>query len=215
MDNTLNYSTMLKNRYGEAFFINYLRSRQAPVTIRNSNQLHGMIIELLGYLRNQNDNRNAEVISSIENIAHLRRNTDDREQALDLLEHLGVHNVMPAPPRMIPESAFPAPTLRQTEDNDSIEKVSYLTGLPADAECPICLDNLDGNGYSTEKCRHFFHKQCLDHHCSGKRPCPCPICRRSLRFINRTGGKKRRTKKNRSNKKSKKTHKKSRASRKR
>jgi hypothetical protein len=227
MDNPVNYSTILKNKYGDNFLLNHLRSRGAPTSIRTGNQLYGILTELLNYIRSQNDTGNTAIISYIDNISTLR-NENDRAKAIELLEHLGLNNRMPVV-TTITQSAFTrtSPSLRfgereereAIEDNDNREKVSYLTTIPTDTECPICLDNITGSGYSTDKCHSFFHKQCLDRHCSDKRSCPCPICRRKLKFVNTgdiTGGiKKRHTKKSISMKKRRTKRRKSKVSRKR
>jgi len=232
MDNSLTYSTTLKSKYGPNFFTDYLRRRGAPLIIRNNNQLFGILRELLTYLQSKNDNSNATIITYIDNLSKLRYE-NDRAESLRLLENLGLNDgflprsaTLPTNvatlPTNVPLIATPnvpliatlptnvsviSPT--QTPGNtENIEKVSYLRGLPEDVECPICLEKLDGSGYSTEKCHNFFHKQCLESHCLGKINCPCPICRRALRFINKKGGKKvgkkRRTKKNKPSKKGKK-----------
>ncbi len=168
----LNSSTTLKSKYGDTFFINHLRSRGAPLTARNSNQLSGILDELLNYIRNKNDATNNEIVSYIDQLSYLR-NDNDRAEAFELLEYLGLNGDVP-------------PTTQVQTEN--IEKVAYLKGIPKDSECPICLENIDGNGYTTEKCRNFFHKKCLDAHCFRKRDCPCPICRRTIKFINKKGG---------------------------
>jgi hypothetical protein len=207
MDNSLTYSTTLKSKYGPNFFTDYLRRRGAPLIIRNNNQLFGILRELLTYLQSKNDNSNATIITYIDNLSKLRYE-NDRAESLRLLENLGLNDgFLPRSATLPTNVSVISPT--QTPGNtENIEKVSYLRGLPEDVECPICLEKLDGSGYSTEKCHNFFHKQCLEIHCLGKINCPCPICRRALRFINKKGGKKvgkkRRTKKNKPSKKGKK-----------
>jgi hypothetical protein len=163
----------------------------APLNVSNNNQLFGILMELSNYIESRNDNSNAEIISYINNLSSIRNNTD-RAEALQFLENLGLNSQQPQP--IQPQAK-------------NVEKVAYLKDLPKE-ECPICLENLDGSGYSTEKCKHNFHKKCLDRHCLNKRECLCPMCRRSLKFINSSGGKKRRTKKKRQSKKTKKSLKK-------
>jgi len=201
----LDYSNELKNKYGPAFFTNELRRSGAPLTVNNNNQIFGMLDALLTFLRNQRDNSINDIITYIDNISNLRTD-NDRTESLRLLENLGINIALVT--RNAPPTNFsliaPTPIPENTENT---EKASYLTGLPQDAECPICLEKLNGSGYATEKCRNFFHKECLDEHCLRKNICPCPMCRRELRFINKSGGKKRRTRKNKIKKSSRKNRK--------
>lgn len=185
MDNSVNYSTILKTKYGDNFFVNYLRNRGAPLNVRNTNQLSGLLGELLNFLRRQNDNSNNNVISYIDNLSYLR-NAHDLTETTTLMQHLGLNVQIPVQtisqmPTMIPQ---------QLENIENTEKVTYLRGIPNE-ECPICLEKIEIKGYATEKCRHFFHKKCLETHCLNKQQCVCPICRRTFQFINKRGGKKR------------------------
>lgn len=43
--------------------------------------------------------------------------------------------------------------------------------------CPICLDNLEENVYTTG-CKHSFHKECIQKHFVYSNNCPC--CRRYI-----------------------------------
>lgn len=211
MNNALNYSTELKTKYGANFFTNELRGTGAPLTVSDNNQIFGMLETLLTILRNKRDNSNEAIIAYIDDISNLRTD-NDRAESLRLLENLGLNNRFASrtapPPTNVSLNAPP-------QISENTEKVSYLTGLPQDAECVICQEKINGSGYATGLCRTFYHKQCLDTWCLNKNNCPCPMCRRALRFINNRGGKKRRTKKNRQSKKKKKSHKKIKVSRKR
>ena len=44
MDNAINYSTALKNKYGDNFFVTHLRTMGAPLNISNNNQLFGILM---------------------------------------------------------------------------------------------------------------------------------------------------------------------------
>jgi hypothetical protein len=94
MDNAINYSTALKNKYGDNFFVTHLRTMGAPLNVSNNNQLFGILMELSNYIESRNDNSNAEIISYINNLSSIRNN-NDRAEALQFLENLGLNSQQP------------------------------------------------------------------------------------------------------------------------
>lgn len=187
----------LKEKYGNNFFLNHLRSRGAPSNIRSNNQLYGILSELKTIL--ERDRTNERILNDIQQILFLR-NDNERYRAIELLINLGLtYNG----PQQLPQETAIEPVIEPVIEAEKLEKVSLLSGIPKNSECPICLEIIDKTGYYTEKCNNFFHKECLDKHCLRKRnnECVCPMCRRNLRFINAKGGKRRLTiRKNRKNK---------------
>ena len=64
-----------------------------------------------------------------------------------------------------------------TENIEKIEKI-YIDEL-YDKECTICLENFNENEILYElKCKHYYHKTCIDDWLSKKRT--CPLCRLNL-----------------------------------
>ena len=61
------------------------------------------------------------------------------------------------------------------DDRDDADEENY-TELPAN--CPVCLDRLDGevSGVVTTSCGHHFHSECM----SGVSGSVCPVCRFAL-----------------------------------
>lgn len=58
-------------------------------------------------------------------------------------------------------------------------------GNKEEEDCPICLDKLTKQDNIPKlKCRHKFHKQCLEPICRdrGNMDVPCPLCRRDISF---------------------------------
>lgn len=196
----------LKEKYGNNFFFNYLRSRGAPSNIRSNNQLYGLLSELKTIL--ERDRTNERILNDIQQILFLR-NENEKYRAIELLINLGLtYNGPQQLPQQIaieqlPQQLTQRIAIEPVIEAEKLEKVSLLSGIPKNSECPICLEIIDKTGYYTEKCNNFFHKECLDQHCLRKRNnnCVCPMCRRNLRFINARGGKRRITiRKNRKNK---------------
>ena len=62
------------------------------------------------------------------------------------------------------------------DDDDSDDEETNYTELPAN--CPVCLDRLDGevSGVVTTSCGHHFHSECM----SGVSGSVCPVCRFAL-----------------------------------
>lgn len=148
MDNALNYSTQLKTKYGDNFLKDYLRRRGAPLTIRDFNQLNGILNELLALLQSKNDNSINTIISYVDNLCYGRNNPE----ALTLLENLGLIN------GFAPQSAFQTTPFSQIDSNlrsnrensATTEDLLLLNELPPEADgaqCPICLENLNGTVY--------------------------------------------------------------------
>jgi hypothetical protein len=179
------YAINLKNKYGDNFFVDYLRTRGAPINIRNGNQISGLIYELRHFL--ERDGTNIEVLNNIRQFSYFR-NDAEINRAIDLLTHLGityngVRNTQG--PQYIDTSNTDIPATRTQSiinaDKKS-EKVELRYDIPENSECPICLENINETGYYTEKCYKLFHKECLDKYCKNKANCVCPMCRRTLKF---------------------------------
>jgi hypothetical protein len=193
-DTEVRNAELLKNKYGNNFFIDYLRHIGAPTTIVNGNQLYGVLYSLRTFL--ESDNTNRPILDDIRQISYFR-NDNDRNRAITLLTNLGINYNVPQV-NLIQQPTFhyltdeqPRILTNQSEDSEKTEKVALLSNIPKDSECPICLENVDNRGYSTSKCNNFFHKECLERYCSEKGTyCACPMCRRKLNFINRNGGRK-------------------------
>lgn len=203
------HATILKENYGEDFFTFYLTIKGAPTTISNNSQLSGLIRELKTFLQGDDD-----ITEVIENINEFIRLDDEqkKERAINLLTNLGItYNSEQLLPSLYRTTAI-RPTRRRTpsQDNDQKEKIGIQHGIPEGKECPICSETIGNKGYYAEKCRNFFCEDCINQWCERKNECPCPMCRRKFKFINKNtrGGKNKSKKyKNKSRRNKRKTRK--------
>lgn len=198
---------ILKDKYGTNFFINNLRRRGAPTTVRDNNQLFGLIMELESFL--ERDNTNQQILNDIEQISGLRNN-NERNRAIILLSNLGLTYAGP--------QTQPIPMRASIVETINVDPVvprnvvapRIVTNTPE--ECPICLDVMTNQTENViTGCGHKFHKECYRQ----IRPIQddfgsllyyCPMCRKRLfsqttrPYVppgNTSGGKKR-TRKSRS-----------------
>ena len=60
------------------------------------------------------------------------------------------------------------------------KKLIFLHRLKNDdeIECPICMEKLSGK-LGHMKCKHYFHKECLDKWIKMSKNNDCPICRKN------------------------------------
>jgi len=124
------------------------------------------------------DDEYTEMVRIIEGQIRGRRMTDSSREILDALKNgtspinrQNLHYQIEQPPQ--PNAPPPPP-----QEN-----------IPEDYECPICLENIVGDGIKT-RCGHTFHRQCAE----SVRNNTCPLCRQNMRPFSNVGGKSRRKK---------------------
>ena len=134
----------LKEKYGDNFLINHLRSRGAPTTIRRVNQLYGIYTELESFL--QRDGTNQDILNDMDEIRNLRYGSDS-ERAINLFTNLGVNYVGPPrtegyrqslmmPPEFLPDTPPRGPPMPEPPRNVSSRQVEEVIDLTANTEAP-------------------------------------------------------------------------------
>ncbi len=62
----------------------------------------------------------------------------------------------------------------------SSKRLRFFGGVGEDEECAICYQHMTPETTFEPKCKHKFHRACIEQWCNGKAVCPCPICRTPL-----------------------------------